>query len=463
MYVTEFEIRDIKCFKNVTAQFPLKAGTDCSGWHVFLGANGTGKSALLQALAIALVGPQTGQRLLYDPTGWTRKGQKPGEITAKIFPGKHDKAGGRPRKKPYTAKFAITGSKTATIDGQSYSEPQLVQLDSDRKGLSKGPYAPDRSGWLACGYGPFRRLTGMGSGSDFDLVRKRDTSRFATLFREGTAITDCTDWLTSLYSSSIDPHLADSAQRKGDLRLIKNVINHLLPAAVQVVGINSQGVCFRTIGGVEVTALDLSDGYRSFLALAVDLLRHIHESVRDLSTVIEGDPDNLSVTMDGVVLIDEVDAHLHPRWQREIGFQLCRIFPHIQFIVTAHSPFVAQAAEDRGLFVLQQSEDSGPITILQPVESIRGWRAEQILTSRRLFGLEGTRDRETERLIREHGELVQQREWGNMSTYDRQRLSQVEQRLSELLTGPGESMDQIETDIERKRYIEHALMRRETE
>ncbi|NJK32775.1 MAG: AAA family ATPase [Deltaproteobacteria bacterium] len=47
----------------------------------------------------------------------------------------------------------------------------------------------------------------------------------------------------------------------------------------------------------------------------------------------------------GVVLIDEVDAHLHPTWQREIGYWFTRWFPNIQFIVTTHSPLICQAAE----------------------------------------------------------------------------------------------------------------------
>ena len=56
----------------------------------------------------------------------------------------------------------------------------------------------------------------------------------------------------------------------------------------------------------------------------------------------------------GVVLIDEIDAHLHPEWQREIGFWLKRRFPKIQFLVTSHSPLICQAADSNGLFVLPE-------------------------------------------------------------------------------------------------------------
>ena len=51
------------------------------------------------------------------------------------------------------------------------------------------------------------------------------------------------------------------------------------------------------------------------------------------------------VTHRGVVLIDEVDVHLHVSWQRSIGFWLKKHFPNVQFIVTTHSPFVCQAAD----------------------------------------------------------------------------------------------------------------------
>ena len=48
---------------------------------------------------------------------------------------------------------------------------------------------------------------------------------------------------------------------------------------------------------------------------------------------------------EGVILIDEIDAHLHPAWQKRIGFWLKAHFPNIQFIVTTHSPFICQAAD----------------------------------------------------------------------------------------------------------------------
>lgn len=459
MYLTHFDVENIKCFKHASLKFPHHQ-QDFSGWNVILGGNGTGKSTLLQAMAISLIGPVVGQRLLYNPAGWTRRDYGQGDFRFGIVPGNHDSAVGQPRKKPYAAAFAVTGTKEVEIDGQLYDQPQLVQMKEDRTGMSKGPYSANRPGWLCCGYGPFRRLTGMGGTEEYDLVYGPGRGkRFATLFREGAAITNGTEWLISLYSRSVDPHENEGTRfkLKDDLELIIRVINDLLPGDVRLLRVDSKSVFFRTIGGVEVGVPELSDGYRSFLALAIDLLRHVHDSVTDFAKTVDTDTEAPHVTMDGVVLIDEVDAHLHPRWQREIGFRLCQAFPKIQFIVTSHSPFVAQAANDNGLFVLRQAEGHEFIEALQPMKSVRGWRVDQVLTSRMLFDLDGTRDAETEQLMKEHSELVAKREWSTLNDTEQSRLIGVEQKLSERLTAPGESVEERTRQVEMQQYVKRTL------
>ena len=94
----------------------------------------------------------------------------------------------------------------------------------------------------------------------------------------------------------------------------------------------------------------------------------------------------------GVVLIDEIDAHLHPEWQREIGFWLKRHFPNIQFIVTSHSPLICQAADPNGLFVLPEPGSDEPARALTPEEyqEVISSRPDTILRSA-AFGLQNTR------------------------------------------------------------------------
>lgn len=80
-----------------------------------------------------------------------------------------------------------------------------------------------------------------------------------------------------------------------------------------------------------LTLEQLSEGYRSMVTLIIDLVRRAFKLNPQLS-------DPLSV--DGIVLIDEIELHLHPRWQQKVIGDLCTLFPNIQFVVTTHSPQV---------------------------------------------------------------------------------------------------------------------------
>jgi predicted ATP-binding protein involved in virulence len=267
----------------------------------------------------------------------------------------------------------------------------------------------------------------------------------------------CQDWLMQLYSRSIDPSNSQKELAGENLRTVEQVINALLPSGVRIEKIDTSNVYFRTVGGATVVVSELSDGFRSFLSLAIDILRHIVDSNTALSSLLMTHGSNVSIHIEGVVLIDEADVHLHPLWQRAIGFELRRVFPKIQFIITTHSPFVAQAASDNGLIVLQPGR-SGRVEAIRPVESVKGWRADQILTSP-LFGLTGTRDEETERLIREHGELVAKRQWQELSGDDQKRLAHIEKLLADRVTAPGESPEERERHAKMTAYVEETLQR----
>ena len=453
MYLKKVEISNIKCFHSMTLIFPEVKG-DYSGWIVLLGGNGSGKSTLLQSIALTLLGPVAGQRLI-RPDGWVPEGIKSGSIKAEILRGDQDSQKGQPRKKPYEVEFSVVGKQEVILDGIPYDQPQLVDRASKEqiKALFSGPYGAKRPGWFACGYGPFRRLSGDNSqGRSFP---EREI-RFATLFSESTALTQCEDWLTNLYSRSIDTYNNTQDRDKLAHDYVKHIIDCLLPGDVAIAQVDSQHVYFNTLGNVRVAISDLSDGYRTFLALAIDLLRHITESGLEMSALFEEDSDGKPrINIEGVVLVDEIDSHLHPIWQRDIGFRLTKMFPKIQFIVTSHSPFVAQAASDNGLFVLT-NPNTGSTELSQPVVSVRGWRVDQILMSD-LFGLTETRDLETEELFKRHETLVSQRTWGQLKPSEKTELAKLETRLSERLSAPGETVAERERFIEMNAYVDNTL------
>ena len=91
----------------------------------------------------------------------------------------------------------------------------------------------------------------------------------------------------------------------------------------------------------------LSDGQRSMTALAADIAVRCMQ----LNPHLRGDaPKKTS----GVVLIDELDLHLHPNWQRKIVGNLTSLFPKLQFVATTHSPFIVQSLEGYGLINLNE-------------------------------------------------------------------------------------------------------------
>jgi hypothetical protein len=127
-----------------------------------------------------------------------------------------------------------------------------------------------------------------------------------------------------------------------------------------------------------------------------------------------------------VVLIDEVDAHLHPTWQKEIGFWFTRHFPQIQFIVTTHSPLVCQAAVKGSIFLLPRpgSGDAGRM--------ITGEERDRLLYGNVLdaystepFGYGDTRSMEGKELYQKLGELNVREMRGTLSESDRKEQERL--------------------------------------
>jgi AAA domain, putative AbiEii toxin, Type IV TA system len=146
-------------------------------------------------------------------------------------------------------------------------------------------------------------------------------------------------WLKLLRFKELEGHAPSNAL----LSALRIFINQggFLPNGARLGNVTSDNVLFADGNGAEVPLEDMSDGYRSILSLTFELIRQLgaHYGAHRVFN-----PSATAVIAPGIVLIDEVDAHLHPSWQRQIGVFLRRCFPSIQFIVTTHSPIICQAA-----------------------------------------------------------------------------------------------------------------------
>jgi predicted ATP-binding protein involved in virulence len=118
----------------------------------------------------------------------------------------------------------------------------------------------------------------------------------------------------------------------------------------------------------------LSSGFKSILYLLFSTIKEIEFRFKDHNLKAED--------YDGIILIDEVEIHLHPEWQEQIIQILQNTFPNAQFIITTHSPHVIQTAEPNQIMALVMS-DNGNVTLRNDLQTskygFKGWTVEEIL------------------------------------------------------------------------------------
>jgi predicted ATP-binding protein involved in virulence len=131
-----------------------------------------------------------------------------------------------------------------------------------------------------------------------------------------------------------------------------------------------------------------------------------------------------------VVLIDEFDLHMHVRWQMEMIDHLSRSFPNTQFIITAHSPLIIQAADGRAnIAVLERvagKDGNDEVVIRNDPSYVRGWRIDQIITSD-LYGMDSSRSKTYADLMNRRRVLLQKE---NLDKGELEELDQLTERLS---------------------------------
>src|SRR6185437_12979725 len=146
----------------------------------------------------------------------------------------------------------------------------------------------------------------------------------------------------------------------------------------------------------------LSDGYRTTLAWTAELCaRWLHWAEQ----VGESTAGDFFSRMEGLVLVDEIDLHLHPRWQRDVVRILKNVFPRLSFVMTTHNPLTLLGAEPGEIVVLRRPADGSRRTEARQLDLRPGIPADRVLTGE-WFGLESTVDDDTRALVRDHQRLL---------------------------------------------------------
>jgi predicted ATP-binding protein involved in virulence len=419
IYFKSLELSNIRCFGEY--QF-LRLSNDSgvpSQWTLILGDNGVGKTTLLQCLAwmrpVPFVGEdnkivgvtpalQDEENTIFEKL--LRDHQK-GEslISAKLTQGisftDHSQLSAK-SDEIYT-KSSFRGESDGKLkethsegtDGDEYKLPLVISYGANRLQGKSYLDINDKN------YDPAKNLVGT------------------------TELIDVEGWLTAM-DYAVSKSGKRNKKEKEQLNKVKKILSEILPDLsgenpIKIFGPNlpgidgPSGVHVKTpYGTVPISALSL--GYRTTMGWTVDLAFRLYVAY----------PNSLTpLSEPAIVLIDEIDLHLHPMWQRQIIKNLSTHFPNTQFIVTAHSPLMVQSVINANLVVLIR--EGNHVRIENTPEFLDGWRVDQILTSD-LFGLPSTRGERIDNLIKERQKLLQR----NRTKEEESKLIELEREIEKI-------------------------------
>lgn len=356
--LAQVRLRSIGLFRDLQLDFE-------PGWTLLLGTNGGGKSTVLRAVALAL-------------------------------------AGNDPRATPAARKLLRTGESEGLVELQVGTSRIISSLVRDgQEVLVNSP-----------------QTTALQAGQVLILGFPALRGVNATHVRGPTntpAADPSVDDLAPLLESSVDGRLDNLQQwvvntvlraekdprgRHGRmLRTFELLISEMVPGGgltfARVDRLSWQ-IILRA-GDAEVPLSAVSQGMSSILNWIGVLLQRMYDVFPQSPA-----PEHESA----IVLIDEIDAHLHPQWQRQLVALTRSHFPNVQVIASSHSPLLAGAVKREELRVLARHDQTGEIQVSIPQEDLHGHKAEDILVSS-LFSLSSTRNLDAENEIRRYVSLLE--------------------------------------------------------
>lgn len=359
-----------------------------------LGENATGKSSILEAIALALCGGRVRSHLEKSPNTFVLDTELMG-------------APDRPPPKQAVVLLRFEGG----------AELQLT-MDNDfvETGVSQGlPHV--------FGYGAFRQYSTKAQ-------KRRSTGNVGTLFHTDLILPNPEAWLLNLS----EPQFAMVVRA---LRRILSIEGEF--DVIQRDHSNQRCLIITTLddGAHEIkTPLSVaSSGFRAVLAMICDVFRGLLSEQRPGSLVSFDDAE-------AVILVDEVEAHLHPRWKMQIMTALRSVLPKATIIATTHDPLCLRGMHDREVAVLNRVRKIGadfdngvPIYVetLAELPNVENLTIEQLLTSN-LFAMFSTDSPVAERKLAQLGSLLARRAAGDHLSMDEEAaLKELERQVVQAL------------------------------
>ena len=367
-YFSKLRLRNVRSFAD-WQELDLMTGGRPAQWTLILGDNGRGKTTLLQCLAsmrpVAAVAkeavgtepdrvePALARRADDELFSMARVGQTEVELVADFTSG------------------TFTGPKRAV---QSYSltaslkvdDAELLDLSCSFKEMGC-PFEP-----LVITYGAARHQR---YGASVGRTSLPDATE--SIYDPSIELANPVEILEGLdYSAAKRQPGARDLLKQIKAALVQVIPGITKPSSIKLYGpappgskTRKRGVQVETAFG-EVPFTSLSLGYQTMTAWMVDLSWRLYQHYPK-------SPNPLKEP--AIVLIDELDLHLHPKWQRELRQTIVDTFPKTQFVATAHSPVLAQTYLGMNLAIVR--EENGRAVIESDPEVAKTWRLDEVITS----------------------------------------------------------------------------------
>ena len=367
MYIEELEVLKFRNFElgQVDFVYPgkkLPSEVKFDNINVILGNNGFGKTTVLKAIALACLGPAISSsgifpyRLIRQTNDDTKVSKA--KIDAQFIGQTQDK---------------LSDNQPLVTRVEVNKRGDLETLDSKVKDedLWEPIFNENDAAFFFVGYGATRivekaeRLD-LATRSQSTFLRAR---RIKSLFEQTYSLVPLNVWLPQIEQSHPE-------RFKQVVLLINRLINQ---SDFKFIGQIDNGEYQFEKHGVKIPFPALSDGYQAILGWICDLIYNIHSSCDESDSLVKHC---------GIVMIDEIDLHLHPKWQMTILPTLAKTLPNIQFIVTTHSPLVIGSVQSQNVNVIKTCDD-GSSVITQLAQPINGLDADQLLLTD-YFGLTST-------------------------------------------------------------------------
>lgn len=432
IYLRTLKLRNIKTFGETTLNFENKDGI-LPQWTLILGDNGIGKSTLLQCMAwmkpfLPFKKDETPENFFYpSPIINDEENDSLARLVRKIpehyNDGAYIKALFQANRNLKTKKVLFNDVCLTSIKIQLDNKGKLTEVNPSLMARGESFYNNEV---VIYAYSA-ARILGKANMEGSEL---EDT--IPGFINEKTVLYDAQELLHTINYATLGSQDDEKEKYINFFNKVKQMLVSLLPDFQNVTDIKitspklvdnklKQGeLLITTKHGKEIPFEDFSLGYKTVLSWSVDLAWRLFNKYSE-STNPLAEP--------AIVLIDEIDLHLHPTWQIDIINNLSKHFPNVQFIATAHSPLMVQAAVDANYVIVKFCEDD--VRVINEPVGIDGWRVDQILTSE-FFDLDSTRGPEFSKLLKRRSVLIQQ---GSLNSKQENELKEINEKLSQYPSG----------------------------